>query len=51
MNPEVWSPSLQRVMRDSDREAVLRLYELGAASADVTGQTLFGHAELRSVLE
>lgn len=50
MYPEAWWPSMQRAMREGDLEAVLRLYEPGAAFADATGQTLIGHADLRRVL-
>lgn len=50
MHPEAWWPCFQRAMRAGDLEAVLRLYEPEAAFAAATGQTLIGHAELRTVL-
>lgn len=50
MSPEAWWPCFQRAMRAGDGEAVLRLYEPGAAFAGPAGQTLLGHAELRRVL-
>lgn len=50
-NPENWWPLFQQAMRDGDLEAVLRLYEPGAAFADAAGEIRIGHAEPRSVIE
>jgi uncharacterized protein (TIGR02246 family) len=45
--PEEWAPLFQKAMREGDLEAVLSLYEPGAAFANRAGRVRVGHEQLR----
>jgi uncharacterized protein (TIGR02246 family) len=50
-SPEDWWPLFQGAMRQGDLEAVMALYESGAAFANADGSVRLGDAELRRQFE